>query len=187
MFWLEAKQEHWWEEETMWEARKRRYGTQVSFSLLLEEASKCRSSAAADLATRLTAADGGQARGHHITSKRKRDHGAFVGIEGAVDLMSSTNEDIRKKAADASKQMLGLLTSVAQRAGASAVGLSTPLSSSSASASSSAPSSSSASTAAAGMDADLGGGDKPSAATNPEDIPKEELLLLCMKMQKVCA
>jgi hypothetical protein len=32
MFWLEAKQEHWWEEETMWEARKRRYGTQVSFS-----------------------------------------------------------------------------------------------------------------------------------------------------------
>jgi len=33
------------------------------------------------------------------------------------------------------------------------------------------------------MDADLGGGDKPSAA--PEDIPKEELLLLCMKMQKV--
>jgi len=37
------------------------------------------------------------------------------------------------------------------------------------------------------MDADLGGGDKPSAATNPEDIPKEELLLLCMKMQKVCA
>ena len=30
---------------------------------------------------------------------------------------------------------------------------------------------------------DLGGGDKPSAA--PEDIPKEELLLLCMKMQKV--
>jgi hypothetical protein len=97
--------------------------------------------------------------------------------------MSSTNEDIRKKAADASKQMLGLLTSVAQRAGASAVGLSTPLSSSSSSASSSAPSSSSASTAAAGMDADLGGGDKPSAA--PEDIPKEELLLLCMKMQKV--